>query len=147
FTLIGIAAALITAQLYLRLSIQRISLKASDLLLCTTWIFCIANASFDIVFYKLGAARPGVSVDLEGFDGSPEDIELIYKLQWVGLFPLYTSFYLSKATLLTVYANFFPVFMRKRRKILWGAMAFCVCAYLTTVAVNCLMCRPIQGNW
>ncbi|KAL0932329.1 uncharacterized protein CTRU02_213282 [Colletotrichum truncatum] len=145
FTLIAIAAALIIARLYLRLSIQKLSLKTSDYLICAAWIFSVANASFNIVFYKLGASYPDVTVALEGFD--PHDAELIYKLQWAALFPFYSSFYLSKATLLTLYSHFFPAFMKTRRKILWATMAYCAAAYITTVAVNCLICKPIEGNW
>ncbi|EXF77972.1 hypothetical protein CFIO01_08879 [Colletotrichum fioriniae PJ7] len=123
FTLIGIAAALIGARIYLRLIIQDLPLITSDILACIAWVFTVASASYDIVFHKMGVLRSHVAYTLEGYDGTPEDVELVWKLQWSGQFPFFTAFYLCKATLLSLYARFFPVFMEIRRKILWGTMA------------------------
>ncbi|CCF32324.1 hypothetical protein CH063_04735, partial [Colletotrichum higginsianum] len=147
FTLIGIAAAMIGARVYLRLIIQDLPLNASDILVCAAWATSVISASFDIVFHKLGALRPYVSYNLDGYRGTPEEVEFIWKLQWGGQFPFFTAFYLCKATLLTLYARFFPVFMQTRRKILWGTMAFCGCAYLATILTTLTICRPIEGNW
>ncbi|TQN68167.1 hypothetical protein CSHISOI_07300, partial [Colletotrichum shisoi] len=138
---------MIGARIYLRLVIQDLPLIASDILVCTAWTTSVVSASFDIVFHKLGVLRPYVSYTLEGFRGTPEEVEFVWKLQWGGQFPFFTAFYLCKATLLTLYAHFFPAFMQTRRKILWGTMAFCGCAYLTTILTMLTICRPIEGNW
>ncbi|KAL0765961.1 hypothetical protein CaCOL14_011702 [Colletotrichum acutatum] len=69
------------------------------------------------------------------------------QLQWSGQFPFFTAFYLCKATLLSLYARFFPIFMETRRKILWGTMVYCGCAYITNILTLLLICRPLQGNW
>ncbi|KAK7447304.1 hypothetical protein Landi51_07179 [Colletotrichum acutatum] len=145
FTLIGIAAALIGARIYLRLVIQNLPLITSDILVCVAWLFTVASASYDIVFHKMRVLRPHVAYTLEGYDGTPEDLELVWKrfegvwvlqvkltvsymqLQWSGQFPFFTAFYLCKATLLSLYARFFPIFMETRRKILWGTMVYCGC--------------------
>ncbi|KAK1623504.1 hypothetical protein BDP81DRAFT_438982 [Colletotrichum phormii] len=119
FTLIGVAAALIGARIYLRLVIQDLPLITSDILVCVAWVFTVASASYDIVFHKMGVLHSHVAYTLEGYDGTPEDVELVWKLQWSGQFPFFTAFYLCKATLLSLYARFFPIFMETRRKILW----------------------------
>ncbi|KAK1450096.1 hypothetical protein CMEL01_07432 [Colletotrichum melonis] len=141
FTLIGIAAILIGARIYLRLVIQNLPLITSDILVCIAWLFTVASASYDVVFHKLGVLRSHVAYTLEGYDGTPEDLELVWKLQWSGQFPFFTAFYLCKATLLSLYARFFPIFMETRRKILWGTMVYCGCAasgLLTHLKVFCL---------
>lgn len=181
--MIGIAAALIGARIYLRLIIQDLPLITSDILACIAWVFTVASASYDIVFHKMGVLRSHVAYTLEGYDGTPEDVELVWKvsildsrevgkcefskrfeevlvhvfhvtfnnhhvqLQWSGQFPFFTAFYLCKATLLSLYARFFPVFMEIRRKILWGTMVYCGCAYVTNMLIVLLICRPVQGNW
>ncbi|KAK1689356.1 hypothetical protein BDP55DRAFT_652967 [Colletotrichum godetiae] len=147
FTLIGVAAALIGARIYLRLVIQDLPLITSDILVCIAWVFTAASASYDIVFHKMGVLRSHVAYTLEGYDGTPEDVKLVWKLQWSGQFPFFTAFYLCKATLLSLYARFFPIFMETRRKILWGTMVYCSCAYVTNMLTILLICRPVQGNW
>ncbi|KAK0381882.1 hypothetical protein CLIM01_00781 [Colletotrichum limetticola] len=147
FTLIGIAAILIGARIYLRLVIQNLPLITSDILVCVAWLFTVASASYDVVFHKLGVLRSHVAYTLEGYDGTPEDLELVWKLQWSGQFPFFTAFYLCKATLLSLYARFFPIFMETRRKILWGTMVYCGCAYGTNMLILLLICRPLRGNW
>ncbi|KZL68699.1 hypothetical protein CT0861_03844 [Colletotrichum tofieldiae] len=147
FTLIGIAATMIGARIYLRLGIQGLPLIASDILICLAWLTAVATASFDIVFHTLGVLRPHITYTLEGFQGTPEQVELVWKIQWAGQFPFFTAFYLCKAALLALYARFFPAFMQTRRKILWGAMAYCGCAYIATVIATFIICTPIEGNW
>ncbi|KAK1481039.1 hypothetical protein CTAM01_14108 [Colletotrichum tamarilloi] len=147
FTLTGIAAILIGARIYLRLVIQNLPLITSDILVCVAWLFTVASASYDVVFHKLGVLRSHVAYTLEGYDGTPEDLELVWKLQWSGQFPFFTAFYLCKATLLSLYARFFPIFMETRRKILWGTMVYCGCAYGTNMLILLLICRPLRGNW
>ncbi|KAK1488492.1 hypothetical protein CABS01_02122 [Colletotrichum abscissum] len=147
FTLIGIAAVLIGARIYLRLVIQNLPLITSDILVCVAWLFTVASASYDVVFHKMGVLRSHVAYTLEGYDGTPEDLELVWKLQWSGQFPFFTAFYLCKATLLSLYARFFPIFMETRRKILWGTMVYCGCAYGTNMLTLLLICRPLRGNW
>ncbi|OHW93479.1 hypothetical protein CSPAE12_07917 [Colletotrichum incanum] len=147
FTLIGIAAAMIGARVYLRIGIQGLPLIASDILVCLAWLTSVSSASFDIVFSDIGVLHPHVAYTLEGFQGTPEEIEFVWKLQWAGQFPFFTAFYLCKAALLTLYARFFPAFMQTRRKLLWGAMAYCGCAYIATIIASFVICRPVEGNW
>ncbi|KAK2016787.1 hypothetical protein LZ32DRAFT_601180 [Colletotrichum eremochloae] len=69
------------------------------------------------------------------------------QLQWASQFPFFTAFYLCKAALLTLYARFFPAFMKTRRRILWATIVFCGCAYTATILGTFFICRPLKGNW
>ncbi|KAK1976362.1 hypothetical protein LZ30DRAFT_310189 [Colletotrichum cereale] len=147
FTLVGVAAVLIAARIYLRIGLQGLHLIASDMLVCAAWVTCLASAFFDIVFNKLNVLRPDVAFTLDGYNGTPEKIELVWKYQFASQFPFFTAFYLCKAALLTLYARFFPSFMKTRRKVLVGTMVYCGCAYTATILATFFICRPLKGNW
>lgn len=78
--MIGIAAVLIGARIYLRLVIQNLPLITSDILVCVAWLFTVASASYDIVFHRMGVLRSHVAYTLEGYEGTPEDLELVWKV-------------------------------------------------------------------
>ncbi|KAK1970955.1 hypothetical protein LY78DRAFT_184480 [Colletotrichum sublineola] len=147
FTLIGIAAVLIAARIYLRIGLQGLPLIASDLIICASWIACAAFAAFDIVHLKFDVLRPDLAFTLQGYNGTSAKIEFVWKLQWASQFPFFTAFYLCKAALLTLYARFFPAFMKTRRRILWATIVFCGCAYTATILGTFFICRPLKGNW
>jgi hypothetical protein len=70
--LLVIAAGVIGARLYLRVSIQRKSLTASDILVCFAWISAAASAAFDIKFAIMGI------LDVENDQNfTPDDLEYI----------------------------------------------------------------------
>lgn len=71
---------MIGARVYLRLIIQDLPLNASDILVCAAWATSVISASFDIVFQKLGVLRPYVSYNLDGYRGTPEEVEFIWKV-------------------------------------------------------------------
>ncbi|KAK2053956.1 hypothetical protein LY76DRAFT_597388 [Colletotrichum caudatum] len=147
FTLIGIAAVLIAARIYLRIGLQGLPLIASDLVVCASWIVCAAFSSFDIAYLEQGVLRPDVAFTLQGYNGTSDKIEFVWKLQWISQLLFFTAFYLCKAALLTLYARFFPAFMKTRRRILWATMVFCGSAYIATIVTTFFICRPLQGNW
>ena len=68
-------------------------------------------------------------------------------MTWISQFPFYLTFYFAKASLLSVYLRLFPVFMKKRRFILWAVIGYVAAAFLVTILVTIFICRPIEGNW
>jgi hypothetical protein len=80
WTLIFIATGVIVARLYLRLILQKRRLLISDLFMCAGWCSAVALASFDIVFYRMGILRQGVTLGLVGFEGTSEEAERFYKV-------------------------------------------------------------------
>ena len=70
----------ILLRLNLRLRIQRISLMASDYLMCCAWLCAVATASFDIVFARMGVLDPNIDYFLTRYQGTPEEIEYILKV-------------------------------------------------------------------
>ncbi|KAK1574464.1 uncharacterized protein LY79DRAFT_523820 [Colletotrichum navitas] len=147
FALVGIAAFLIVARIYLRIGLQGLPLNASDLIVCAAWITCAAFTSFDIAYFDLDVLRPDVAFTLQGYDGTSDKIEFVWKLQWASQFAFFTAFYLCKAALLTLYARLFPPFMKTRRRILWATIVYCGCAYTATILTTFFICRPLRGNW
>ncbi|SPJ79034.1 uncharacterized protein FTOL_07425 [Fusarium torulosum] len=84
WTLIFIATGVIVARLYLRLILQKRRLLISDLFMCAGWCTTVALASFDIVFYRMGVLRQGVTLGLVGFEGTAEEAERFYKVPTPG---------------------------------------------------------------
>ncbi|EFQ32517.1 uncharacterized protein GLRG_07787 [Colletotrichum graminicola M1.001] len=147
FTLVGIAAILIAARIYLRIGLQGLPPNASDIIVCAAWITCAAFSSFDIAYLDLDVLRPDLAFTLQGYGGTSDKIEFVWKLQWASQFPFFTAFYLCKAALLTLYARLFPPFMKIRRRILWATMVYCGCAYTATILMVFFICRPLKANW
>ncbi|KAK2056457.1 hypothetical protein LY76DRAFT_627703 [Colletotrichum caudatum] len=141
------AGAVIAASLYLRLKIQGRKLHASDYFLCLAWFSAVANAAFDIPFTVMGALNQNVKINLDGYNASDDDIELVMRLFWASSIPFFTTFYLCKGALLAVYFQIFPVFMHHRRMILWAATLYCVLAYITSIVLLFTVCLPLSRNW
>ncbi|KAF4425049.1 hypothetical protein F53441_14197 [Fusarium austroafricanum] len=120
WTLLVIAAGIISARFYLRLQLQKRKLLTSDILMCFAWLSAVATAAFDIKFAQMGALEPQVNTELGGFKGSLEEIAFILKLFWASSIPFFTTFYLCKAALLSVFLQVFPRTMRRRRIVLWS---------------------------
>ncbi|KAM0247141.1 hypothetical protein ACHAP5_004220 [Fusarium lateritium] len=80
WTLIFIATGVIVARLYLRLVLQKRRLLVSDFFMCGGWCTAVTLASFDIVFYRMGVLRRGVTLGLVGFEGTAEEAERFYKV-------------------------------------------------------------------
>ncbi|KAK1995864.1 hypothetical protein LX36DRAFT_138931 [Colletotrichum falcatum] len=147
FALIGIAAVLVGARIYLRIGLQGLRLITSDLIVCAAWVTCAAFSAFDIAYLKLDVLRPDVAFTLQGYNGTSDKIEFVWKLQWASQLLFFTAFYLCKTALLTLYARMFPAFMNTRRKILWATIIYCGCAYIATIVTTFFICRPLEGNW
>ncbi|KAF7557235.1 hypothetical protein G7Z17_g840 [Cylindrodendrum hubeiense] len=147
WTLIIIAAAVIIARVNLRLRIQRQGLLSTDILMCLAWVAAVATASFDVKFALMGALKPNVMTTLDGYEGNEDDVPFILKLFWVSGVPFFTAFYLCKAALLALYLQLFPVFMVKRRIFLWITIVFIAIAYVVSLLMLFVMCRPIESNW
>lgn len=56
--------------------------------------------------------------------------------------PLWSSFYLCKASLLAAYLTLFEEFMKKRRFFLWVTIAYNVVAYVVSLAALLFICEP-----
>jgi hypothetical protein len=145
--LISTSFFVILARINLRLRIQRVPMMLSDYLMCCAWLSSVATASFDVVFARKGILRPDIDYYLTTYEGSAEDFEYLYKMIWVSQFPFDMTLYFAKAALLALYVRLFPVFMRKRRTVLWAVIVYTAAAYLVTELTSLLICRPIEGNW
>ncbi|KAL4731749.1 hypothetical protein ACLX1H_000731 [Fusarium chlamydosporum] len=80
WTLLSIAFGVILARVYLRLILQGRRLLASDLLMCAGWCTAATLACFDIVFYKMGTLRKGITLGLVGFEGTAKEASKFYKV-------------------------------------------------------------------
>ncbi|KAK7421854.1 hypothetical protein QQZ08_009731 [Neonectria magnoliae] len=147
WVLIALSAAVIAARIYLRLKIQRRRILMSDLLMCAALASGIVTTSFNVPLKRLGALEPNVKTTMQGFDGNPEDIPTIFKLFWLGNIPFWSTFYFSKATLLSMYLQIFPDFMRKRRIFLWATIIYVACAYVASIVLLFFICFPISTVW
>ncbi|TID04496.1 hypothetical protein CH35J_002134 [Colletotrichum higginsianum] len=141
------AGAVIAASLYLRINIQGRKLKVSDYFLCLAWCSAVATASFDIQFTVMGALHQNVKINLDGFNGSDDDAMLVMRLFWASSIPFFTTFYLCKGALLAVYVQIFPIFMHRRRMLLWAAIVYCGLAYLTSIILLFTICLPLSKHW
>jgi hypothetical protein len=61
--------------------------------------------------------------------------------------PFYTTFYLCKASLLAVFLQLFPIFMVKRRALLWAVVVYCILAYTVTISLHLFICYPVKRKW
>ncbi|KAM0199482.1 hypothetical protein ACHAPA_004984 [Fusarium lateritium] len=119
YSLIALAALIIAARIYLRLVIQKQKLVVADWLRIAAWCSAFATASFDILFLKEDVLDPTLNYTLVNWDAPPEKFERVLKYMWAGIIPFFTTFYLCKASLLVVYLQLFPPFMKKRRFVVW----------------------------
>ncbi|KAI8649850.1 hypothetical protein NCS56_01435800 [Fusarium sp. Ph1] len=147
YSLIGLAAVIIGARIYLRLKIQRHRLLASDYFMIAAWCSAVLCASVDVVMKVNGALEPQRTYDFTTLDKDPKVIEYLFKVSWLGDFPFFTTFYLCKASLLTTYFQIFPIFMVKRRALLWATTVYCLLAYITTLGLQLFSCLPLERNW
>jgi len=111
------------------------------------WIFGCAFTTGTVFLFKLGALDKGVGTALEGYHHDYADIQEIIKLYWFCLIPFYLTMYTCKAALLSMYLDIFPVFMRKRRIILWTTIVYTLLALITTLVVALCLCYPIHRLW
>ncbi|EEU37634.1 uncharacterized protein NECHADRAFT_26462, partial [Fusarium vanettenii 77-13-4] len=110
YTLIGLAAVIIGARIYLRLKIQRNRLLASEYFMIAAWCFAVLCASVNVVMKVHGALEP-------------------------------------QPSLLATYFQIFPIFMVKRRALLWATTVYCLLAYLTTLGLQLFSCLPLERHW
>ncbi|KAM5344620.1 hypothetical protein ACJ41O_013155 [Fusarium nematophilum] len=146
WVLITLATAVILARGYLRLRIQRQILN-SDIFMFLAWCAAVASACIDIRLAQLGAFETQVMSNLAGYTGGLDQVVQILKLFWAANLPFFTTFYLCKAALLTVYLQIFPPFMRKRRILLWAVIGYVIVAYIVSVVMALFYCWPVQTSW
>lgn len=70
-----------------------------------------------------------------------------YQLLFASNFPFYTTLYLCKAALLSVYLQAFPDFMVKRRIFLWVTIWTTTASYFVTILVIFCVCLPLDRHW
>ncbi|GJC77587.1 hypothetical protein ColLi_00425 [Colletotrichum liriopes] len=75
------AGAVIAASLYLRIKIQGRRLHVSDYFLCLAWCSAVSNAAFDIQFTVMGALHQDIKINLDGYNASDDDIELVMRVR------------------------------------------------------------------
>ncbi|CEI65855.1 unnamed protein product [Fusarium venenatum] len=126
FMLVAVALAIIIARIYLRLVVQKQSLVLADWIRIVAFISGCVTAVFDVVFLVEGALDPTITFTLINWNVPPEKLERVLKFTWANAIPFFSTFYLCKASLLVVYLQLFPTFMRKARIVLWGVVAYCV---------------------
>ncbi|KAL6920840.1 hypothetical protein ACHAPO_004479 [Fusarium lateritium] len=147
FMLVAVALAIIIARIYLRLVVQKQSLVLADWIRIVAFISGCVTAVFDVVFLVEGALDPTINFTLINWNVPPEKLELVLKFTWANTIPFFSTFYLCKASLLVVYLQLFPTFMRKARIVLWGVVAYCVCAYIISMSLVIFLCFPTERNW
>ncbi|RMJ16010.1 hypothetical protein BHE90_008706 [Fusarium euwallaceae] len=148
YTLIVLAALVIAARIYLRIVIQKRRLLASDFIMILAWLSAVTTSSFDIVLKKHGALEADINYTLTNYNpDSEEEFEHVMKMIWASVIPFFTTFYLCKAALVSVYLQLFPPFMKKRRMLLWATIIYCVIAYIVSIALQLFLCFPIERNW
>lgn len=147
WSLLSIATGVIIARLYLRIFLQRRRLLASDIFMIAAWCAVVALAVFNIIFYRMGVLRRGITIDLAGFEGTAEEAERFNKFYHFVDYPFHTAFYLSKGALLAVYLQIFPDFMVKRRRFLWATITYVILGYIATILLLTVTCLPMQRNW
>ncbi|KAF5239450.1 hypothetical protein FAUST_4933 [Fusarium austroamericanum] len=126
--LVAVALAIILARIYLRLVIQKQSLIVADWIRISAFVSAFISAIFDIILVVEGAMDPANNYTLVNWDVPLEKLQRTLKITWAVTIPFFTTFYLCKASLLVVYLQVFPTFMRKARIVLWAVVAYCVCA-------------------
>ncbi|KAM0424901.1 hypothetical protein ACHAPT_009957 [Fusarium lateritium] len=148
YTLIVLAAIVIAARIYLRVVIQKRRLLASDFIMILAWLSAVATSTFDILLKKHGALEADINYTLTNYKPkSDEEFEHVMKMVWASVIPFFTTFYLCKAALVSVYLQLFPPFMKKRRMALWATIIYCVVAYVVSIALQLFLCFPIERNW
>ncbi|KAF4451840.1 hypothetical protein F53441_5159 [Fusarium austroafricanum] len=147
YGLITLVAAIIGARIYLRLVIQKQSLIAADWLRIAAWISAFVSAAFDIIYLKEDVLRPDINYTLTNWNVPPEKISRVLRYMWAGIIPFFVTFYLCKASLLVIYLQLFPPFMKKRRMVLWGTVFYCAAAFITSLCLQLFLCFPIERNW
>ncbi|KAM5386498.1 hypothetical protein ACJZ2D_000461 [Fusarium nematophilum] len=78
--LISLSTIVLFARIALRLSIQKGRFLDTDFLMCAAWLCAVVTTSFDIKLAQLDALRPGISLNLEGYTGSPQQKSLSLKV-------------------------------------------------------------------
>jgi hypothetical protein len=145
--LLTVSALMIFARLYLRLKINHQTLALSDVCICLAWCAAAATVSFDIIFFHMNVLRPEVDAFLHGYHGDRKSLQTAIKYFWVSNTPFFTSFYLSKATLLAFYWQITPIFLKCSRYFLYSIVAYCAAGYIVTMLLNLFLCFPIERNW
>lgn len=81
------AFAILVARIYLRVGIQKQKLIAADWLRILAWLSALATASFDIVYAVEGSLDPENNYTLVNWDVSPEKMERVLRVSFVGIMP------------------------------------------------------------
>ncbi|KAI3571934.1 hypothetical protein IWW34DRAFT_638448 [Fusarium oxysporum f. sp. albedinis] len=152
YTLVVIAAAVIGARIYVRLKLQKKKLLLSDIFIIAAWCSALTSASFGIVLNSSGALRPNISYTLRSFQADKETFEYVLRMLWASVIPLFTTFYLCKASLLAVYLQLFPnpfFFFNQYNMListLWVVIGYCAIAYVVSIGLQLFLCFPIERN-
>ncbi|KAH7150539.1 hypothetical protein B0J13DRAFT_661488, partial [Dactylonectria estremocensis] len=144
---IAIATVAVGARVYLRLKIQRQCFVASDFFMFTAWLSAVVATIFTVLLDRLGALDPMVDTSMESYHGDENHIHQVFKLFWYWNIPVWSTLTLNKLTLLTLYLQIFPDFMRKRRILLWLTIAYVTASFGASVALLFLICHPIRDSW
>ncbi|EXL64249.1 hypothetical protein FOPG_19483 [Fusarium oxysporum f. sp. conglutinans race 2 54008] len=99
------------------------------------------------MMFNEGVSQPDIDYTMKNFDVEPEQIEFVSKLLFTVVFPFFTALYLCKASLLAVYLQLFPRFMKTRRLMLWILIGYCACAYIVSITLQLFYCYPVPKNW
>lgn len=146
--LLSISLVMIIARFYLRIKIhQARRLLTSDVLMGLAWCAGLATSSFDFVAHAKGALEPHIDWTLANYGAPIEDIEYLTKMLWASFIPFFATLYLCKLSLLAVYFQLFPLFMRKLRIALWITTIYVVCSWIVSFCINMFMCWPVRRLW
>ncbi|KAH6879428.1 hypothetical protein B0T10DRAFT_496451 [Thelonectria olida] len=147
YTLIAIATVLIAARIYLRIKIQKRRLLFSDWLMILGWCGAFASAPFNIVLSSYGALKPHIDYSLTNYHVDLGTFKFVRKMIWASGLPLFTTPYFCKASLLAVYLQLFPPFLKKRRIVLWVTIGYVVVGYIVSMSLLFFLCFPPSRYW
>ncbi|KAI5457133.1 hypothetical protein BGZ63DRAFT_395495 [Mariannaea sp. PMI_226] len=111
------------------------------------WLSALSAVILTVFLAKYNALQPNVRAQMIQFKTSEEDIQQIYKISWIFNLPIFTTFYLCKGALLSMYLEIFSRTMVKRRIFLWATIIYVGTAYAVSLLTLFLLCRPIQSYW
>ncbi|OLN81328.1 hypothetical protein CCHL11_08568 [Colletotrichum chlorophyti] len=144
-TLLGLAVALVSARLFLRLVRQRQHLTISDWILIVATLDAIALFATDTMAYNLGGMD---EYDPSAPEAPVEEQIRLMKVAFAGNYFYDTGIYFPKLALLAFYFKLIPPTMPLLRKFLYGVSGLTLAFAITTCFLDTFWCGAnVSVNW
>ncbi|KAI6358003.1 hypothetical protein MCOR25_007468 [Pyricularia grisea] len=145
--LASLVLALIGARFYLRLGIQRKSLKTTDYLIFLAWLCAVGSSSADIAMLSVDLPFDTLASFANYEPDRPETFVFILKYLFGAVFVFYVGYYTCKFSILAVYLELFPRHMKGLRYALYATIGCNVGAFMASILILILTCIPVERNW